>query len=542
MPLSMSMSLLHTDNSTEPRRFGIRARLLALLLPGIVALLALDSWSDYHALSETVANAYDQSLLEPVKALGNSIVVRPDGKVQVHEAFSVEAMFAATSARYKHLHVGIMPVGTDGPETTLMGVPDLPSPPVAPPDQSVGKPVFYDGWYQGRPVRIAALRQTVYRNQDSHDAQDSGNAAWQVLIQAAESTGPRTHAVNESLQQELWRDIRMLLVVTLLVWLGVAWTLRPLERLRASLRERQPDDLKPLDPTGMPQEVMPLVDAVNHHIESHRTMVAEHSQFLADASHQLRTPLAILSIQAGYAVRETDPARMRESLRAIVTQLARTRRLSEQLLALAHATHQDNAADAPALVDLNAVARAVVLQYLPLARENDQDLGWIDARGELPFHATFDSAQEAQALDTESKPTRPVLPVHANEAELHEVLSNLVHNAIKYTPRGGSITVSVRRDARHALAEVCDSGPGISADRRASVFQRFQRDASNESRITQGAGLGLTIARSYARRNQGDIELADAGSADGAVWTAGPASTAGAGLRATLRLPLVSLK
>lgn len=513
-----------SQQNTEPRRFGIRARLLALLLPGLVALLALDSWNDYRALSETVANAYDQSLLEPVKALGNSIVVRPDGKVQVHEAFSVEAMFAATSARYKHLHVGITRVGTDGPETTLMGVPDLPPPPVAPPDLSAGKPVFYDAWYQGRPVRIAALRQTVYDTHDTLPSRDG--AAWQVLIQAAESTGPRTRAVNESLQQEVWRDARMLLVVTLLVWLGVAWTLRPLERLRASLRERQPDDLKPLDPTGIPQEVMPLVDAVNHHIESHRAMVAEHSQFLADASHQLRTPLAILSIQAGYAVRETDPDRMRESLRAIVTQLARTRRLSEQLLALAHATHQNNAGGAPALVDLNAVARAVVLQYLPLARENDQDLGWIDARGDIPFEPT-------------TEPMRPVLPVHANEAELHEVLSNLVHNAIKYTPRGGSITVSVRRDARYALAEVCDSGPGISADRRVSVFQRFQRDASSEARAMQGAGLGLTIARSYARRNQGDIELADAGSADGAN---GPASTAGAGLRATLRLPLASVK
>ena len=516
--------------NVEPRRFGIRTRLLALLLPGIVALLALDSWNDYHALSETVTNAYDQSLLEPVKALGNSIVVQPDGKVQVHGAFSVEAMFAATSARYKHLHVGITRVDTDGPETTLMGVPDLPPPPVVPPEQSAGKPVFYDAWYQGRPVRIAALRQTVYDTGQPRD-----NAAWQVLIQAAESTGPRMHAMNESLQQELWRDARMLLVVTLLVWLGVAWTLRPLERLRASLAERPADDLKPLDPDGIPQEVMPLVDAVNHHIESHRAMVSAHSQFLADASHQLRTPLAILSIQAGYAVRETDPDRMRESLRAIVSQLARTRRLSEQLLALAHATHQDNAAVAPALVDLNAVARTVVLQYLPLARENDQDLGWIDARGELPF----DLAPESEALDADGNATRPVLPVHANEAELHEVLANLVHNAIKYTPRGGSITVSVRRDARDALAEVCDSGPGIAADRRAAVFERFQRDASSEARATQGAGLGLAIARSYARRNQGDIELADAGSADGAD---GPASTAGAGLRATLRLPLASLK
>ncbi len=486
------------------RRFGIRARLLVLLLPGILALLVLDSWNDHRALSDTLADAYDESLLEPVQALGNSIVVDAGGNVQVHEAFSVEAMFGATSPRYKHLHVGVRPAAGAARETTLIGVPDLPAPPagaLAEGDNDIGKVVFYDAVYRQHPVRIAALRQTVYDKRT--------NTAWRVLIQATESTGPRVRATDESLRHQLLRDGRMLLVMTLLVWLGVAWTLTPLERLRASLRARRPDDLQPLDAGGVPHEVMPLVDAVNHHIEGHRRMVAEQSQFLDDASHQLRTPLAILSIQAGYAVRESDPGRMRESLRAIVGQLARTRRLSEQLLALAHATREGDAAGVPTLVDLDAVARAVVLQYLPLAREQQQDLGWME------------EADEA------AEP--PVLPVHANEAELHEVLANLVHNAIKYTPRGGSITVSVRRDAVHALAEVCDSGPGIAVERRAAVFERFQRDPSNGANVVRGAGLGLTIARTYARRNRGDIELMNAGES---------ANTAGTGLRAILRLPL----
>jgi two-component system sensor histidine kinase TctE len=100
-----------------------------------------------------------------------------------------------------------------------------------------------------------------------------------------------------------------------------------------------------------------------------------------------------------------------------------------------------------------------------------------------------------------------VLPVQANGAELHEVLANLVHNAIKYTPRGGNITVTVRREASHALAEVCDSGPGIPPERRDSVFERFHRDPSAGNGSAQGAGLGLTIARGYARRNGGEIEL-----------------------------------
>jgi two-component system sensor histidine kinase TctE len=263
-------------------------------------------------------------------------------------------------------------------------------------------------------------------------------------------------------------------------------------------------------------------------------MVAEQSQFLADASHQLRTPLSILSIQAGYAVRETDPARMRESLHAIVAQLARTRRLSEQLLALAHATTEDEVAPAePTVVDLNAIAREVVLQYLPLARENDQDLGWVDARGDSAAEriaTAGDDGEDTDGTDEASdEDDSPVLPVAANAAELHEVLANLVHNAIKYTPRGGNITVTVRREASYALAEVCDSGPGIAPERRDSVFERFHRDPSVAAVTTQGAGLGLTIARSYARRNGGEIELDNADM---------PESPNGGGLRAILRLPL----
>jgi len=516
-PASPSPAKASEAQPPQPRRFGIRARLLALLLPGIVALLALDSWNDYRALTDSLVVAYDQSLLEPVQALADGIVVASDGSVRVQEPFSIQAMFESTRLRYKYLHVGVqrIPKGetldVNSPETTLMGVPGLPRPAQRPPD---GTPVFYDAQHEGHPVRVAALRQTVYDN--AHPG-----TAYSVLIQAAEGTGPRARAQAETLRQEVLRDTRMVLVTALLVWLGVAWTLRPLERLRRSLRERQRDDLTPLDAGGVPREVAPLVDAVNHHIAGHRRMVAEQSQFLADASHQLRTPLSILSIQAGYAVRETDPARMRESLHAIVAQLARTRRLSEQLLALAHATAGDEAAPAGAAVaDLNAVARDVVLQYLPLARENDQDLGWVDARGDI---GTDESA------DDEGRP--PVLPVAANAAELHEVLSNLVHNAIKYTPRGGNITVTVRRDATHALAEVCDSGPGIAPEQRESVFERFHRDSSTTTGPAQGAGLGLglAIARGYARRNGGEIELSNADT---------PERPNGGGLRATLRLPL----
>ncbi len=218
--------------------------------------------------------------------------------------------------------------------------------------------------------------------------------------------------------------------------------------------------------------------------------------------------------QAGYAVRESEAGPMRETLHAIIAQLTRARRLSEQLLALAHASEaRPDAAAPPPCCDLNAVARAVVLQYLPLAREKNQDLGWVDARGEL-------------AADDDAPGGPPVVPVAADGAELHELLANLVHNAIKYTPAQGRITVSVRLAGQVAEAAVCDTGPGIPPGRRAGMFERFHRAPGDAAPDGRGAGLGLAIARAYARRNGGDIELAD--------------GDAAAGLCAVLRLPLAA--
>lgn len=508
----------------EPGRFGIRARLLALLLPGMLALLAFDSWNDYRALHDLVQDAYDQTLLEPVSALDNSIGLAADGSIRVNAPFSVEAMFDTIRPQHKHLHVGLTPL-PDGPdngaqpagEITLVGVSDLPLPPAQPGGNS--QSIWYDAVYRGYPVRVVALRRTI---------RDGHAKPYQVLIQAAEGTDLRLQAQADSLRQELLRDARMVGVVVLLAWLGATWSLRPLERLRKSVQASPPNDLVPLDASRVPYEVAPLVDAVNHHVASHRQMLTEQSRFLADASHQLRTPLAIMLTQAGYALREPDAGRMRETLRAIVTQLSRSRRLSEQLLALAHASQVADDTSPPPIIDLNAVAREVVLQYLPLAHEKNQDLGWVDVRGDTAADDNTDS-------DSTSDLIAPLAaPVAAHGAELHEALSNLLHNAIRYTPAGGSITVAVRIEGRSVCAEVCDSGPGIAEHRRDGVFERFQQPTTYESPADHGAGLGLAIARAYARHNGGDIELADL-----AANSAGAASST-TGLRAILRLPLAS--
>ncbi len=220
---------------------------------------------------------------------------------------------------------------------------------------------------------------------------------------------------------------------------------------------------------------------------------------------------------------------MRETLRAIVGQLSRSRRLSEQLLALAHASEPQEDVTSSALVDLNALAREVVLQYLPLAHEKNQDLGWVHAYGD---NAQADVGM-APAATGAGATADMVAPVMAHGEELHEALSNLVHNAVAYTPAGGTITVATRFEGLSVCVEVCDNGPGIAADQRAAVFERFVQLAEHAvpGAARHGAGLGLSIARGYAQRNGGDIELADADTpADGPR-----------GLRAILRLPRATI-
>ncbi|RYG14288.1 MAG: sensor histidine kinase [Burkholderiales bacterium] len=510
---------------TDPDRFGIRARLLTLLLPGILCLLALDSWNDYRALTHLVQDAYDRAMLDSVNALRGSLTIAPDGSLRLGPRLASPPADADSASHHKYVHVGLAPraegqgASAKPPVAmTLLGAPDLPAPPVAGVTAQAPGAVWYDADYRGKPLRLVAYRGEVL---------DGHGKRFELLVQVAQSTFPRAEAESLPLQQQLLRDARMVLVVILLVWLGVTWSLRPLERLRRSVLENKGRDLTPLDTSGVPHEVAPLVEAVNQQVASHRALLDQQAQFLADASHQLRTPLAIMLTQAGVALREKSPEQLHETLRAMVVQISRSRRLCEQLLSLAHASEHDSPVETPGIVDLQTIAKDVVLQYLALAHEKSLDLGW---KG-MPEDVTSTPHTAESELPPGDAPAAAV-PVRASGPELHEVLSNLVHNAIAYTPPGGHVTVSVMARDGQALVEVHDDGPGIAVERRAAVFQRFHHEGSTPGKGPHGAGLGLAIARAYARRNGGDIELSGI-----AVGDPGQDRSA-TGLRAVLRLPL----
>ena len=495
-----------TAPSSSPVGFwhgGLRFWLLALLIPGVVALLLYDSWEDYRAMNAVTENVYDSALLEPAKVLETSVEFNPDGSLRIDPPFYAQVMLESRPGNRKYFRVEeITPLvrnlgGADALQlkgSTLLGMEGLPRPERLADHEGV--PVFYDAFFRNDTVRMVALwRDLHYKGMHR-----------QVLVIVGESMDLRLRTQQEAWRDGLFRNLRMLVLAVLLVWFAVALALRPLQVLRQEVRSRSVDDLQPLDVRDVPREVVPLVRSINHHIELYREVLDRQAQFLADASHQLRTPLAIIHTQAQYARREPDIERVRESLGAIIKQLGQATRLTEQLLALAHASH--NTFLTQGQVDLASLGREVVLQYLPLARERRQDLGWI-APGE-------DGGQE------------PIW-VYASDAEIHESVANLIHNAINHAGSGSAITVSAGRDERQAWISVTDNGMGLAASLRESVFVRFDRGGpSRKGGRGSGSGLGLAIALAYAERNGGTIVLTDGE----------PNDMGGYGLKATLRLPL----
>jgi two-component system sensor histidine kinase TctE len=264
---------------------------------------------------------------------------------------------------------------------------------------------------------------------------------------------------------------------------AIAWALRPLARLRAEVAARSPEDMRPVRSTAIPADVRPLVEAINQHIERHREISQARRAFIDDASHQMRTPLTTLATQLGYALRETDPTLQREALLALRTQLDETVRQTNQMLSLARADSAELQAE---LVDAHTLAEAVARSAWPLAREQGLDLGFEPA--------------DAPAW------------VAAQPALLSEALSNLLHNATRYTPRGGQVTVRVAARGHEVGFLVLDSGPGMPAAELARAGERFFRG----SRVgPTGSGLGLAIVRSIAQRHGGRLHLDSPGEGGG---------------------------
>ncbi len=265
----------------------------------------------------------------------------------------------------------------------------------------------------------------------------------------------------------------------LLIWLLVGHELKPLETIARAIRKRVPSSLEPLPDAGLPDEVRPMVTELNALLERLREAIGTLKGFTADAAHELRSPLAALQLQIQLVERARSTEEVAEALEALRAGARRASHLVEQMLTMAR-LEPEAAQAAPAEVDLRQVVAEVVQELEPLA----------DAKG------------VALAL-AGAEPARVAGQAHA----LRILARNLADNAIRYTPAGGRVELQLRREAGRAVLEVRDTGPGIPAQERERVFDRFYRLPGSGNR---GSGLGLAIVKQVAAAHRAEVSLGEA--------------------------------
>jgi two-component system sensor histidine kinase TctE len=310
-----------------------------------------------------------------------------------------------------------------------------------------------------------------------------------ALVQVAETRSKRSVLATEIIKGVMLPQFVILPLAVLLVWLALVRGIKPLRQLEERIRARKSDDLSPLDHKAVPMEVAPLVDSVNDLLQRLQESMATQKRFLADAAHQLKTPLAGLRMQADLAQREgTSTEELKKSLQQIGRSSIRATHTVNQLLALARA-EGGSAVVQRQSVDLARLVIEVVEGSVPRAMDKHIDLGY-------------------DGVD----PGTPGVSIDGNPTLLKELVRNLVDNAINYTPSGGGqpgmVTARVLPDtfARVVLLQVEDTGPGVPESERDLVFQPFYRALGTEA---DGSGLGLPIVREIARQHGAEVVLED---------------------------------
>jgi two-component system sensor histidine kinase TctE len=446
------------------RSSSLKSALLWWLVPGLVLIMGGTLWFSNQLLRNQVDVAYDRSLAGALRAI-NLNISTASGGLAVEQPFLLLEFFELTTNARVYFRVA-----------TEDGLAEIGSPFLPLPEQPLvsGQPQFYVAMHEETPVRVAAMARLM-------DPPLPSNPEMRVIVQVAESLGSREVFLAQVLRRSIERDVVGILMSVVLLVVGIVMTLRPLTRLRDELEARPSDDLRPIDDIDLPSEVRPLVAAVNRHMARYTAMASTQRQFLDDASHQLRTPLTVLRTQVNYALRETDPQLVREALNAMHEGLDRAVRMTNQMLSLARvrdASLTEGGLPMEAL-DLCELARSVSRTLLPAARARRLDLGV-----ETPEH--------------------PV-PMDGVEWLLREALLNLVDNAIRYTPVGGQVTVRVLQDTRHALLQVEDSGPGMSAHDIERAGLRFRRGTAGKH--LPGAGLGLALVSNIAQLHGTELRI-----------------------------------
>jgi len=450
----------------------LRSQLLRWLLIPLTLLFLADAFGSYVVARHLADRVYDGELLEIAREL--TLHVRAGGAMP---RFDLEKDAERTLLLDQYDQVHYVVRNHDG--TRIAGDADIP-----PPKRAGSAPAFYDSALAGEPIRVVQLATAP-------------DGAAPVSVAVAETRVKRHGLVNAIMIGVILPQLLLIVIAGIVLWAGVARGLAPLSHLQRAVAARSHLDLSPVSVPGVPGEVHPLLLAINDLMARLDEILAYQSRFIADAAHQLRTPVAGLKAHVEVALREEDPTQAKQSIAHLYTGVERMSRLVAQLLSLARNEPTTVRKLELAPLDLSKLAFDVTMEWVPEAYRKNVDLGF---EGVEP-HAT----------------------IHGDATRLTELINNLLDNAIRYSRDDGRVTVRVA--SQPPRVSVSDDGPLIPVDERERVFERFHRLLGTHA---DGSGLGLAIVQEIATLHGARIALSEDADGLGNTFTVTfPESTAG---------------
>jgi len=449
---------------------SLRARILNWLMVLFATLLVFGTIVAYIAAVDFANRPYDRELIETALALGK--LAAEQGNL------SGIALTEEVNRRMTRDDADRMVFKVTGADGRIVGGdPAIPTP--APTELSAA-PQFEDIQLAGEPLRLCTLTVELGSNPGSR----------YVVAQVAEALTKRRRLTHQIFVTIAVPQLLLTVLASFGLWLGLGSGLAPLVRLKQAVGSRSAEDLRPLSiDEDTPDEVRPLIEAFNEVLARMRRLLASQQRFVADAAHQLRTPLAGVKTQAELALRLQDREAIHDSLRQVLMGAERGSALIGQLLTLAR--HDEGQLNVPMRwVDLNEVARSAATKHVQSALGKSIDLGF-----ESSAHPVY---------------------VRGDPISIEEMIANVIDNAVRYTHQGGRVTSRVASDAGAATVVVEDDGPGIPPEDRERVFERFYRRLGTAE---EGSGLGLAIVAEIARRHGAQISVGAGANGCGATFS-----------------------
>jgi len=451
---------------------SIRKQLLLWLLIPLSTIAASSTFIAYNAAILLAREIYDKGLLNSA----DSVIARvrhKGGKVLVDLPPAAQSILKHNYQDTFFYQIYTM----DG--KLIAGDGTLPFDPGA---VDFNKPVFSTRQLNGKEVRVLTILFPVashFAEETAEDDDDENQKPETLILEVAETRNARREIVTHIVISVLLPQLILIICGGIAVWFGIKQGLYPLQQLSRALSSRSPTDLSPVSESTAPIEVRPLVGAINDLLKMLNEEIERERRFVANAAHQLRTPLAGLKTYADLAVKMNEDTSVKSVLAQLHTGINRMSNLIVRLLTLARSEPGVAMQAAKQQIDLSAMVSSVTEDLVPLSIEKNVDLG-------------FESPHES--IEMEGDPIG-----------LRELFTNIIENAVIYSHEGGKVTVRLSK-MRTPIFSVEDNGPGIPKEERELVFERFYRILRDGA---SGSGLGLAIVKEIASTHGARIEVKD---------------------------------